>query len=75
MGMELPDLTGQTEMPGSGNCFEDAAAFDVYCRFGWRVVEVDHGKSVALVEGDPETTALIAAIREEGYEAEATGPE
>jgi len=30
MRMELPDLTGQTEMPGSGNCFEDAAAFDVY---------------------------------------------
>lgn len=40
-----------------------------------RVVEVDHEKSVAVVEGDPETTALIAAIREEGYEAEATGPE
>ena len=40
-----------------------------------RVVEVDHEKSVAVVEGDPETAVLIEAIREEGYEAEAVGPE
>ena len=30
MRMELPDLTDQTEIPGSGNWFEDAAVFDVY---------------------------------------------
>jgi len=40
-----------------------------------RVVDVDREKSLASVEGDPDPAALVAAIREEGYEAEAAGPE
>ncbi|ROR34782.1 CopZ family metallochaperone [Inmirania thermothiophila] len=36
-----------------------------------RVVEVDRTKGVAVVEGSPDIEALVAAIREEGYEAEA----
>jgi copper chaperone len=34
------------------------------------VVEVDREKSLAVVDGTPDTTALLEAIREEGYEAE-----
>ena len=36
-----------------------------------RVVEVDREKNLAVVEGQPDVSALIEAIREEGYEAEA----
>jgi len=36
-----------------------------------RVVEVDREKKLAVVEGQPDVSALIEAIREEGYEAEA----
>lgn len=36
-----------------------------------RVVRVDRGEGLALVEGRAETAALLAAVREEGYEAEA----
>jgi copper chaperone len=36
-----------------------------------RVVEVDREKSLAVVEGQPDVSALIEAIREEGYEDEA----
>jgi copper chaperone len=36
-----------------------------------RVVEVDRERGLALVEGAPEIAALVAAVREEGYEAEA----
>jgi copper chaperone len=35
------------------------------------VVEVDREQNLAVVEGQPEMAALIEAIREEGYEAEA----
>lgn len=35
-----------------------------------RVVEVDREKRLAVVEGEADTQALIAAINEEGYEAE-----
>jgi len=36
-----------------------------------RVVEVNREKNLAVVEGRPEVAALIEAVREEGYEAEA----
>jgi len=35
-----------------------------------RVVEVSHQKGAASVEGSPQSGDLIAAIKEEGYEAE-----
>ena len=35
-----------------------------------KVVEVDRERNAAVVEGQPEAAALLAAIREEGYEAE-----
>jgi len=35
-----------------------------------KVVEVDRQKKLAVVEGTPEVTAVLEAIREEGYEAE-----
>ena len=35
------------------------------------VVEVDREKSLVVVEGTPDVAALLEAIREEGYEAEA----
>ena len=34
------------------------------------VVEVDREKNLAVVEGTPDVSALLEAIREEGYEAE-----
>ncbi|AWN16764.1 heavy metal binding protein [Salinisphaera sp. LB1] len=34
-----------------------------------RVVQVDLDSGVAEVEGDADTQALLAAVREEGYEA------
>ena len=34
------------------------------------VIEVDRGKSLAVVEGTPDAATLIEAIREEGFEAE-----
>jgi copper chaperone len=36
-----------------------------------RVVEVDRDKGSASVEGSAEIAVLVAAVREEGYEAEA----
>ncbi len=36
-----------------------------------RVMEVDRGKKLAVVEGSAELEALIAAVAAEGYEAEA----
>ena len=36
-----------------------------------RVVSVDRGREEAVVEGAPELSALVAAIEEEGYQAEA----
>ena len=38
-----------------------------------QVVEVDREREVAVVEGRPEEGALLAAVREEGYEAEVAG--
>lgn len=38
-----------------------------------KVVSVSREKSEAVVEGAADTGALIAAIREEGYEAEVAG--
>ncbi|MDY6943610.1 MAG: cation transporter [Pseudomonadota bacterium] len=35
-----------------------------------RVIEVDVTKGEAVIEGDAKTEALIAAVTEEGYEAE-----
>lgn len=35
-----------------------------------RVVEVDRERNTAVIEGQPERSALIAAIEEEGYQAE-----
>lgn len=35
-----------------------------------RVVEVDRERNLAVVEGRPEQADLVAAIEEEGYEAE-----
>jgi copper chaperone len=37
-----------------------------------RVVEVDRERGLALVEGSPDVAALIEAVREEGYAAEAS---
>ena len=37
------------------------------------VVEVSHERGEAIVEGAPDVEALIAAITEEGYQAEAAG--
>ena len=34
------------------------------------VVEVDREKNLAVVNGKPDATALVEAIREEGFEAE-----
>ena len=34
-----------------------------------RVVEVDRSRNVAVVEGDADTSALVAAVVEEGYQA------
>ncbi|HET7313549.1 CopZ family metallochaperone [Salinisphaera sp.] len=36
-----------------------------------RVLEVDLDSGIAKIEGDVETEALLAAVREEGYEATA----
>ena len=36
-----------------------------------QVVSVDRGREEAVVEGSPELSALVAAIEEEGYQAEA----
>ena len=36
-----------------------------------KVVAVDHQRDEAVVEGAPDLGALIAAVREEGYDAEA----
>lgn len=36
-----------------------------------RVVDVSRERNEAIVEGAPEIAALIGAIKEEGYEAEA----
>jgi len=38
-----------------------------------RVVEVDRERGLAVIEGTPDVAALVEAVREEGYEAEA-GP-
>ena len=38
-----------------------------------RVVEVSRERGEALVEGDADTGKLIAAIEEEGYQAEPAG--
>ncbi len=38
-----------------------------------QVVEVDREREVAVVEGRAEQSALLAAVREEGYEAEVAG--
>lgn len=35
-----------------------------------RVIEVDRARETAVVEGDPDRAALVAAIEEEGYQAE-----
>ena len=35
-----------------------------------RVVDVNRERGVARVEGQPDATALIAAVRQQGYEAE-----
>ena len=37
-----------------------------------RVVEVSVQRGEAVLEGDPATPALVEAVREAGYEAEAT---
>ncbi len=37
-----------------------------------RVEEVNRERGEALVSGEPPTGALLAAVREEGYEAHAT---
>ncbi len=37
------------------------------------VVEVDRQRELAVVEGRAEAGALLAAVREEGYEAEIEG--
>jgi copper chaperone len=37
------------------------------------VVEVDREKEVAVVDGGADPAALVAAVREEGYEAEVAG--
>ncbi|WP_037340877.1 CopZ family metallochaperone [Salinisphaera hydrothermalis] len=34
-----------------------------------RVVDVDLNSGIAKIEGDADTEALLAAVREEGYEA------
>ena len=36
-----------------------------------RVVAVDRGRNIASVEGDADVAALIAAVKEEGYQASA----
>ncbi len=36
-----------------------------------RVVSVDRAQQEAVVEGAPDVSALVAAIEEEGYQAEA----
>jgi copper chaperone len=36
-----------------------------------KVVAVSHRRDEAVVEGAPDLAALIAAVREEGYDAEA----
>lgn len=36
-----------------------------------KVVAVDRNRQEAVVEGKPDPQALVAAIREEGYQAEA----
>ena len=36
------------------------------------VVEVSSERGEAIVEGNPEVSALVAAVTEEGYSAEAT---
>ena len=38
-----------------------------------QVVEVDREREVAVVDGRPEEGALLAAVREEGYQAEVAG--
>ena len=38
-----------------------------------QVVEVDRERNLAVVEGQPEEGALLAAVREEGYQAEVAG--
>ncbi len=38
-----------------------------------QVVEVDRERNLAAVEGRAEEGALLAAVREEGYEAEVAG--
>ena len=38
-----------------------------------KVVVVDREHNEAVVEGQPEELALLAAVREEGYEAELAG--
>lgn len=37
-----------------------------------RVVEVDRAKELAVIEGQADTAALIAAVAGEGYQAEVT---
>lgn len=36
-----------------------------------KVVAVSHERDEAVVEGSPDVASLIAAVKEEGYEAEA----
>ncbi len=38
-----------------------------------QVVEVDRERDLAVVDGRAEQSALLAAVREEGYEAEVAG--
>jgi copper chaperone len=38
-----------------------------------RVVEVSHEQGRVVVEGEPDIAALVAAIEDEGYRAEAAG--
>ena len=38
-----------------------------------QVVEVDRERNLAVVDGRAEEDALLAAVREEGYEAEVAG--
>jgi len=37
-----------------------------------QVVEVDRTKNRAVVEGDADTSALVAAVKQEGYQASVT---
>jgi len=39
-----------------------------------QVVSVDRSREEAVVEGSPDVSALVAAIEEEGYQAEAASP-